>query len=247
MITAICAALALTAQGTSAPTNSYSITVQNPTSYSGKAVSLNFSGSVSDLLKQLKKEGINFVAVDPDLGTKKVTVNVTQRPVDELLDAVGASLGGHWSKKGETYAFVKGGAYGIFPSGQLNSGLRFNRTLPKDLEKQFDSMKLMIPDMKGMQEFNFSGPDQKAMEELKKRFKDMPKMQNFRTFSFGQSDITAFTKSLTDDQRALMKKHGYLKSSDLTAKQRTQLGVPEKGYFEFRFKQDGDEIVVKSE
>ncbi len=132
-----------------------------------RAVTVDFKdASITEVLNWLAEKGVNFVA---DTGNAKqnakLTMHIVNRPIREVLDAVAATFGGKWEKRGSTFAFV---------SGSDNPLLRVERL--KELE---NLPKIQIPlegleKMPEMMPFQFDEKgmiDPKHMQDFEKKMK----------------------------------------------------------------------------
>lgn len=138
-------------------------------------------------------------------------------------------------------------------------------TLPDQDGKtfQFFGNGFNTPSPFGQRMYNFNGQvptdpaklkelEQKITDELNRlheEAKSQPKTRfEFKDPFFGpRPDFDAFSKSLTDSQKDLMKSQGFLKLDDLTSEQRTLLGLQSvTGHVEVRYEKDGTTIVIKN-
>ena len=165
-----------------------------------RLVSVDFkSVSITEVLNWLAENGVNFVADTGNVKSNtKLTIHIANRPIREVLDAVAATFGGKWEKRGSTFAFV---------SGVDNLLLRIENIPNADIAMEgLEKLHDLIPfnfdgkdifDSKQMQDFEkrmkawsekfskqFGGEgkvfqfklDEKAISEMKERLKDMPKL-----------------------------------------------------------------------
>ncbi|HLK14437.1 MAG TPA: hypothetical protein VKT78_06505 [Fimbriimonadaceae bacterium] len=163
------------------------------------------------------------------------------------LDKLGDQFGPEWQKKFEK---------DFGPEFQKKIQDQFGPEFEKKIQDQFG------PEWQKRIEKEF-GPDfQKKMQdqfgpEFQKRIQDEIKNgkgqgwvfsdgNGGRVFSLGHQDFNGILESLTGDQKALMKKRGYLTPKDLNEKQRKLLGEV-SGKFELKVKTDKGEMTIKSE
>jgi|GEM_PF-2433173 len=69
----------------------------------------------------------------------------------------------------------------------------------------------------------------------------------FSTAGGAGIDATSILKSLSDDQKHRQRTRGFLRYDDLTREQKRLLGDRPDGRFEYRFKVNGEEVVIKGE
>lgn len=145
-----------------------------------RRVSASFdNASVADVMKWLTKQGYDFSASDTDLPKDAhITLHVKDKPLGDVLAAIGSSLGGHWDRQGSIYVFRKGGRSGItwaapgevFGTPDMDKawvkGMQMDakdsQAWAKAMEKQAAEMQKLGTKMQGMQEFKF---DSKALAE----------------------------------------------------------------------------------
>lgn len=124
----------------------------------------------------------------------------------------------------------------------------FSRTMDPMSKEEFDKVMKALPpfafdekaraDMeKAMKDFKF---DEKTRAEMEKAMKEMP------TIPFRKIKPREFMDSLTESQKALMKKQGYLNLKDLTDKQREMLGNP-NGQMKMLFDLAGNKIEIRGD
>jgi hypothetical protein len=96
--------------------NSSSTTITCPEEQA-KRVTVRFKqASVEEVLDWLGNQGVNFVTLGIPKGTK-IDLNVTDMPVDKVVQVIATTLGGAFEKQGDTYIFQKGAhnAFGVAP------------------------------------------------------------------------------------------------------------------------------------
>jgi hypothetical protein len=155
----------------------------------GPRVSASFNKAASsEVLDWLTKNGVNFVTAESELPKgETITLNVKDRPINEVLDAIASAMGGHWERRGGMRVFRKGegmrffggghGAFGTPAEGawRFAPGAKGWTTDPgqikvfgKDGEHKFitpEGMKEFKLDIKGMKEFELE--KLKSLKELK--------------------------------------------------------------------------------
>ena len=83
-------------------------------------------------------------------------------------------------------------------------------------------------------------------QENKSRFRSMPSFGLEKPLTLDTSKMSEFAKSLTKEQKALMKSQGFLQPKDLTDAQKKLIQLPSSGSFQIRFKTDDFDLVIKS-
>ena len=115
-----------------------------------------------------------------------------------------------------------------------------------DFEKIFDgeNFKILTPDKMSKEE---KAEFEKEMKKLHENLKELPGKIEMPRFTIKAEGIAELKKSLTESQKELMKKQGYLKPGDLTEAQRKILNLDSmKGDFSISFSDDGMSITIKN-
>jgi hypothetical protein len=98
--------------GTAVSTTSPEVTYQVAAAVAqqGRRVSAQFSSvKPSEVFDWLQKQGVSFVVADGSVpADAKVTLNVVDQPVDDVIDALGRALGGHWGRQNGIRVFERG-------------------------------------------------------------------------------------------------------------------------------------------
>jgi hypothetical protein len=69
------------------------------------------SAKVGDVLAWLERQNVNFIAAESDLPLQtRVSINLVDQPLDQVLSAIGEALKGHWIRRGNIHVFRSGGA-----------------------------------------------------------------------------------------------------------------------------------------
>jgi len=81
----------------------------------GKRVSCSFeNATIAEVLKWLSTQGQSFVADEAVAASKrKVTVNVVNQPIDDVLNAIADGLNCTWEKKGEVLVLKNSNVFGV--------------------------------------------------------------------------------------------------------------------------------------
>lgn len=79
-------------------------------SASSGSVSVSFRNATArEVLDWLKNEGVNFVVDDGQINKDgRVSLNVVNKPLQTVMDALARAWGGHWEKKNDIWIFRKG-------------------------------------------------------------------------------------------------------------------------------------------
>lgn len=164
-----------------------------------RRVSAQFSeATFDDMLKWLSSEGVNFAAGHSavDKGAK-ITFSFTNAPLKDVMDAMAAAFGGHWTKKGEMYVFRTGSDSASFdlklPTEEWDLGKWDLKDLPK----------LEIEDSSNLDANDLAARAKLAQELSKKALELAEKAEKLR--SQGKSDAE-IEKALRADAEALAKK-----------------------------------------
>lgn len=92
----------------------------------GKRISIHADGaSLKDVLKELRRQKIDF-AVDPEqFGDRKITLNLTDVPLSTALSAIAGALDAHWESVGSVHVLKRGGsAFGAARAPIFGEGFR---------------------------------------------------------------------------------------------------------------------------
>lgn len=83
--------------------------IQAPAASSSQKITVSFRDvKASEILAWLEKHGVNFVVSSDDVPDKKFTINVEDQPIDDVLDVMASTLGGHWEQDHGIRVFHKG-------------------------------------------------------------------------------------------------------------------------------------------
>lgn len=173
----------------------------------GRNVSVTFNqAKFADVLMWLRKEGVSFVAEEQDGDDGlRLTMNVVDKPLRDVMDAIAEVFGGKWTKKGEVYAFVRRSRAsnpGAFDPGILGRRGPLRIAPPISPEEQEKFAKEFLPMIqewakKFRQEFekNWVGPDGQSLfpkgEGFERLWKDLPEASKkfFREFRIEIPDL----------------------------------------------------------
>ncbi|HSI72669.1 MAG TPA: hypothetical protein VK934_05790 [Fimbriimonas sp.] len=206
----------------------------------GPKVSVNFTKApVMDVFNWLKDKGVNFVIADGMIpaGTT-VTLNINDQPVDAVVEAVAAAIGGHWQRQGAVRVYRAGPSPFMAAQGMPGNFTAFapgtaakawdNKDLAKSFGPEFHKkMELMSKDVAA----KFGSQHQK---EMQKQFgpdfeKKMAKM--------AEEHATMMSKEFGPDFQKKMEKMG----AEHEAMMKKQFG-PE---FEVKMKKMAEEMEVR--
>jgi len=120
---------------------------------------------------------------------------------------------------------------------EKNGWQRFTPEKKKEMEKWLreHGYSSKLPDG---QSFSYTIPEILDLEKLG---------DSGKAFWIGQSDPGALLKSITKDQWEMHTKQGYLKMSQLTAKQRNMLGMKTEGKFSVSYSIDGQTLNIRGD
>lgn len=76
------------------------------TAQDSRKVTINYSGPLEHLGGKLSDAGISFVIDPASVKNKEIMLNIEDRPVSEVMEAIGTALGGRFVRHGNTYAFT---------------------------------------------------------------------------------------------------------------------------------------------
>lgn len=217
-------------------------------------VSVQFrEAKTGEVLAWLEQQGVNFIAAESDVPREtRVTLNIKDQPLETVLNALGRALGGRWEREGAIRVFRKGPSFFVSPPAiqnlppavglvpqipeelaervreQVRSSLRQNRELLRQSEKE-----------RGRTNTLRTTPRPFTFDRDVYRLAPAPRGTGI--------DVQRLLRSLTPDQRDTQRKRGFVPYEDLTREQRTLLGERPDGRFEFKFKTNRDEIVIRGQ
>ncbi|HTQ08850.1 MAG TPA: hypothetical protein VMI31_02145 [Fimbriimonadaceae bacterium] len=90
-----------------------------PLTQSKAKVTVSFrNAAVREVLDWLKNSGVNFVISDDEVSRDaRISVNIANQPLDDLMNALASAWNGHWDRQGDVWVFHKGiGLFSAPPS-----------------------------------------------------------------------------------------------------------------------------------
>lgn len=123
----------------------------------------------AEVLSWLEKHGVNFVISASEISdSTRVTLNVQDQPIDDVVNAIARALGGHWEKENGIRVFQKGNAMYFNSGNGLTEFAPFSKFAPMDGKamKDGDWDKAFGKDFQK----NFGPEFQKKMEARSKDF-----------------------------------------------------------------------------
>jgi hypothetical protein len=138
----------------------------------------------------LQKNGVNFMLKDSQLPKDaSITLNVTDQPVSDVVEALGEALGGHWDKHGQIYVYRPEAGIQVFGGDGMKSNLfkGFNPGDEKAMQgwmgKDGASFKMNADQMKkAMEQLKTEMPQMK--EEIRKAMEEAQKSQKDGVYSY---------------------------------------------------------------
>lgn len=135
------------------------------------------NASMDDVLQWLRKTGVNFVIEKNDANAKaKFNINVVNKPLKDVMDAIASAAGCRWQKHGDVYSLSRGMAFApemlgdwehdiapMIEEGDMQRNELFNSITPKQKELMKSRGHLMPEDLTSRQ------------KELLKPFGDLKK------------------------------------------------------------------------
>lgn len=203
--------------------------------------------TLSEVLRWLAGTGVNFVADPTSAGDAKVTLNVKEVPLRDVLRALEQVFNGTWTKSGEVYAFkpkVRRGLDGL--RGARPDVPPFDR---EELRKRLEEFRRDVPELPEI-------VDPERLEQFLRRFREAlpPELRRFeqfgldspRLFRFETPNISRLFESITEEQWRKHEEQGYLTPGDLTAEQREMLGGAGAGTFSITLSVNGRTLHIRS-
>jgi hypothetical protein len=154
------------------------------------------NATVGEVLQWLTHKGVNFVAAEAEVDRgAKITLNVQNAPLEDVVNSIASALGGHWVRQGEMRVFRKG--FRFMPG---EPGMPGNVYAPR--------MDFMKPG--DVQVYGWNKEDQeKFRKQMEQLHKDMSKVQveTLRQFGKGQpGDVRVWQHQMSkEDHEKLMK------------------------------------------
>jgi len=202
--------------------------------------------TLAEVLRWLAGTGVNFVADPASAGDARVTLNVKDAPLRDVLRALEQVFNGTWTKNGEVYAFkpkVRRGLDGL--RGARPDMSPFDR---EEVRKWFEEFRREVPDLP-----DIAYPER--LEEFLRKFHEAlpPGLRRFEQFEPGSPrffrletpNISRLFESITDEQWRKHEEQGYLTPDDLTADQRAMLGGAD-GTFSISLSVNGRTLNIRS-
>jgi hypothetical protein len=196
------------------------VTTTAPAQHQGNKVTAQFRNSkASEVLEWMEKRGVSFVVNDGDIKPDaKVTLSVTDVPLESVLDALAAALGGHWERRDKIRVFHKGQGFAtVYGNTNLNSlhrlapGTAMTMEVPaqgfmkfegKAFDKDFEKrMKEMSAEM----EKKFGPEFQKKFHENMKDFQAFSHQDGAKFRALQGKELEEALKMSEGDRKAAMK------------------------------------------
>ena len=240
---------------------------QAPTLNTRVTASMN-NASMDEVLQWLRKTGVNFV-IDKSRAPKdaRLNLNIVDKPLRDVMDAVASAVGGSWQKHGDVYSLRQGMAFGT-PAPEF-FGERIDTLPPMDLDELRAYRAEIAPkigeelrhfkteiDPKMLEELKELQMDPKVFEHLKELEIEMPDFEGFvmppmpegaeglKLRMLNEGQIKELIGSLTSKQKEIMKSKGHLTPGDLTPKQQEILKSMGGVHGMLRLKTDDGEISI---
>ena len=137
------------------------------------------NASMDEVLQWLRRTGVNFV-IDKTHAPKdaKLNLNIVDKPLRDVMDAIASAVGGAWQKHGDVYSLRQGTLFGTPTPGFPGEGMEF--TLPPMNMDELRSHEAEIaPQIReGLRNFKHE-IDPKLLEELEGLKIEMPDFEGF--------------------------------------------------------------------
>jgi len=205
------------------------------------------NASMDDVLQWLRKTGVNFV-IDKSQAADdaRLNINVVDKPLKDVMDAIASAVGGKWQKHGEVFSLEARGPMGM-PGGWRDEmppviegemgDMQFN--LPPDFQEQLAEIAPRIREHLGNLEFELGPEMRRELEGLAPRLHELMPEPGMRLQMLNDEQREQLFNSVTPKQKELMKSRGHLVPEDLTPRQRELLRPLGELHGSFRLK-DGD-------
>lgn len=162
---------------------------------------------LSEVLKWLSGEGVNFVANESDFtGDAKLTINIANQPIGDAMDAIADAFDARWTRHGNVYTLQRGSRILLPP------------VPPGPMGGIYPPMGETTPPAGEMNNPPFPGETPPGGITLPRDSEGAP-------FVWRSQELGKLVQSLTASQRAKQTRRGYLTLADLTPDQAGMLGT----------------------
>lgn len=195
-----------------------------------KRVSVSFdNATTSDVINWLTKQGVSFMTSNAELpSSERITLNIVDQPLEDVVNAVASALGGHWESRGKILVFHRGVVAwdsARMPEGfkGLLDGKEF-KALPKGStglmsQKDWEQFNKQLKDRMGKGGNFYMTPDKSELRTFGQGFdaKDFQKLT--------EEQRKEMEKAMKDAQRSMeeARKSGAFERSKLTEKQMDEI------------------------
>jgi hypothetical protein len=180
------------------------------------------NASMDEVLQWLRKTGVNFVIERTDASAKtKLNINIVDKPLKDVMDAIASAVGGKWQKHGDVYTLNSRSMMWApdMPDGM--GGMHFE--MPPDFHEHMAEIAPKIREHLGELEFEM-GPELRGeLLELAPRIREMMPEGGMHLRMLTDEQRSELFNSLTPKQKDLIKSRGHLVPEDLTSKQKELL------------------------
>jgi hypothetical protein len=216
------------------------------------------NAGLSEVLKWLGGQGVSFVVDSATIsGERKLTMNIVNQPLGDVIDAIAGAFDGKWERHGEVYTLKGPQRLALVPDG-LPNVKQFK--IDPDTFKGLDQLKKFAPEIKVEIEKMLEGLDKGEIKQFRMAPGDLgTKLREFKLdpqdiegfdgpiLRLGARDIPKLMNSLTADQWARHEKQGYLTPNDLTPDQRKLAGrFPSGENWTVSYSINGKNLTLKS-
>lgn len=208
--------------------------------------------SASEIFEYLLGLNINLVYSTADVPTNQITVNLHDVPVHDALVSLGSVLHGYWTAVHGVYTFHKGAPSNqsdvLTSTGVHHSALNYSTTISSVADPVTSGLSFTPT-------FQTNSLTPLVTNDTFK-FQSNPTIVYTKPGTFSSSrlvfsasprqDLKGLMHSLTAHQKSVMAKRGYLRVSELSARQKSLLGFDGSSGFMLKWSINGHSMTIKN-
>lgn len=192
------------------------------------------NASMDEVLQWLRRTGVNFVIEKTDASADtKLNINVVDKPLKDVMDAIASAVGGKWQKHGDVYSLdsrrmawapevAEDWMRDLAPMIEGHMG-DFKFEMSPEMHDRLAEIAPRIKEHLGNLQFEMDPEIRGELLELAPRLHEMMPEGGMRLKMLTHEQRNELFNSLTPKQKELMKSRGHLVPEDLTSRQRELL------------------------
>jgi len=187
------------------------------------------NASMDEVLQWLRRTGVNFVIENTDASAKtKLNINVVDKPLKDVMDAIASAVGGKWQKHGDVYSL---NSHGMMWAPEMSDAMApmieglgdMHFEMPPDIHEHLAEIAPKIRERLGDLKFEIDPQIRGEIMELAPKLREMMPEGGMHFRMFSDEQRNELFNSLTPRQKELMKSRGHLVPEDLTSRQKELL------------------------